>query len=482
MKLSVLLEKNAYRLRGNSDNLEQDIRLVTADPTLAGEGVLLVCTQTALRDGHTGAHAAYTAGCRAFISDRVAELPEDAAWITVSDPEALLSPLAAEALGHPAREMTVIGISGTAGKSAVAHMLVAMLRAEGRRVAALTTDGVQIGDSFRRTADVVPDGAAMQVLLAEFRQAGAEVVILELSAYMLAHKTAFSIPFAAVLLTNLETAHIGYGEFESVDDYRKAKRSLLTLGAPFAVLPADLAKREPYRGRVITFGESGSVFAENEEPFADRTGLGSSFTLCLPNGEKYAVSLPVPGDFAVENALAATALGITLGLDGACMAQVLSACRPTGRLECVAAFGGRYVLTDAAFEADTLARSLDALRPYVKGRLAVLIGSVGGRARWRRAPLALAATTHADFAYFTADDPNGEDAASICAEMTDACDPDRCCTVPDRRRAILRAVAEMRPGDVLLIAGKGGCNDQLIGGVRLPFCEKEIVAEAVAHL
>ncbi|MBR6727175.1 MAG: hypothetical protein IKM08_03185, partial [Clostridia bacterium] len=384
MRLSVLLGENAYRLQGNAEILEQEIDLVTADPSRARPGSLLVCTQTALHNGYRSAEAAYTVGCRAFLTDRPLRLPPDAAQLTVPNAEALLGRLAAGLLGEPARRMTVIGVSGTAGKTSVVHLLTALLEDQGRRVASLTSDGVRFGTELRPAGRVVPNAADLQCLLAELERSGAEVVILELSAYMLAHKTAFSIPFAAVLLTNLSVAHVGHGEFASVADYHAAKRSLLALDAPLAVIPAGITDLPLCQGRTVTFGAGGDVYAEAVRPVADRAGLGSSLELCLPNGEKHCISLPVPGDIAVGNALAAAALATALGVKGEIVARVLSTCRPTGRMECLATCFGRYVFSDAAFEADSLKRALDTLRPYTKGRLTVLVGSVGGRAVWRR--------------------------------------------------------------------------------------------------
>lgn len=481
MKLLDLLGENAYRLWGNSQTLQQEITCVTADPTRAGQGALLVCTRTALRDGYQHVMAAYTAGCRAFLSDRIPDVPSDAAWVTVTDAEALLGPLSATLLGHPARDMTVIGITGTAGKSAVAHTLFELFSYTGKRVASLTSDGMRIGDKLSPAGDVVPDAANVQSFLTACRNADTDVVLIELSAYMLAHKTAFSIPFAVVLLTNLFDAHIGHGEFASREQYHAAKLSLLATKAAFAVVPVGI-DLPFFKGRILTVGEGGSAWAENRCLAWENGEPVSRFDLCLPSGEKYAVSLPVPGDFAIDNALFALLVGEIVGVDRARLIEELSLTRPKGRMECLVGDKDRLAVIDSAFEARALSRALKQLRRYTKGRLSVLIGSVGGRARYRRGELALAAVDHADFAYFTADDPNGEDPEDICVEMMRACGSERCCVIADRRSAIQRAVMELRPGDVLLIAGKGGCDTQLIGGTRYPFNEKEIILEALARL
>jgi UDP-N-acetylmuramoyl-L-alanyl-D-glutamate--2,6-diaminopimelate ligase len=481
MKLAALLGEEPYRFWGDPQLLEQEIVTVTADPSRAKRGTLFVCTRTALRDGHHLVRAAYTAGCRAFLAELLPDVPQDAAWIAVQDTEALLGPLMAKLLRHPAKELRVIGITGTAGKTSVAHTLHEVLASVGRRVASLTSDGYCIGLAQRPVGDVVPDAVNIQHFLAECRRAEVDVVILELSAYMLAHKAAAGIPFTAVLLTNLLDAHVGHGEFSSLRQYHAAKLSLLNSKADFVIAPVGLAL-PAVSGTLLTVGEGGTAWAENRCCAWTEDEVESSFALCLSNGQKYAVSIPVPGDFAIENALYAMLTGLILGVDERRLIEELSLTRPKGRLTCMPMGDARFVVIDSAFEADSLARVLTLLRGYTRGRLSVLIGSVGGRARHRRGALGRTAVTYADFAYFTADDPNGEDPEAICAEMVRACGSERCCIITDRRRAIARAVSDLRRGDILLLAGKGGCDTQLIGGVRHPFSEKEIVLEALARL
>ena len=476
-----LFENISYRLRGNEDRMDEEVRGVTAELARVEAGALFVCTCTALRDGHNCVTAAYHAGCRVFLGQHPVDLPDDAVLLTVEDAEALLGELAARFWGYPARSLTVVGITGTFGKTSVAYTLCALLERADRKTALLCSDGVRIGPTLYETGDVVPDAAELQRILRQLCDAGVEVAVLELSAYMLAHKTAFSIPFAVVLLTNLAERHIGPNEFRNFDAYAAAKLSLLHSGAPIVVLPHDLSHLNA-SSRCLTFGVGGDVFAENASDFVDRSDVGTRFDLVLSDGTKEAVFLPVPGDIAIENALAASAAAVALGATPQQIFKRLSGIRPRGRMECISVYGRRWIFVDAAFEADSLARALQLLRKRTVGRLTVVVGAVGGRARFRRAPLGRTATAFADFAYFTADDPDFEDPAAICAEMTAEADPMRCCTIPDRAAAIRRAVLEMRPGDVLLLAGKGGSRSQLINGIRTPFEERDVVAETVALL
>lgn len=480
MKLTGLLNDISYRLVGNRADLEQEITCVTARVERVTAKTLFVCTQTALSDGYRSAATAYGLGCRAFLCAHTLDLPQDALILIVPDPEALLGVLAHRCLGEPARGMTVLGVTGTVGKSSVVHTLTAILLRSGRRAASISTDGVQIGRQRRIAPAIVPDAGEIAALLHEFAASGVEIAVAELSAYQLSHKAAFFIPFAAVLMTNLMPAHIGNGEFEDFAAYREAKLSLMRSGAPFKVLPAGIAL--PIDGRTVTFGEGGDFSAEIVKECVGKRGYATRFWLRAPHGEKTLITLPVPGGFAVQNALAVAALARIVGLDMGEIARGLCRVQPKGRMQCVAAFDGCFSYVDSAFEPDDVARALEVLRARTTGKLTLVIGSVGGRAKWRRAPLGRVAVEHADFAYFTADDPDCEPVENICHDMLTESDPARACVVVDRRKAIARAVRELRPGDTLLIAGKGGCETQLIYGEKQRFSDKETVEETVLLL
>lgn len=487
MKLSALMHDISYRLAPNScDRGDPIIKNVTADYRLSREGTLYVCTSTLLHEGHIHAPVAYEQGCRVFLAHKHLQLPSDAMVMLVENTQMHLGELAARVLEHPARSMTVFGVTGSAGKTSVVHTLTALLGAAGKRAASISSDGVCLRGRLRPHGELVPDAAEIQTILRRFADAGVEYAVLEFSAYMLAQKSAFSIPFTAVSLTNLFPCHVGDGIHRRTADYEAAKASLFDSDAPFWVLPANLVGFPPQeRGgvRVVRFGEDGALSAQNAVPFVDAQNVGARFDLVFENGEKHAVSLPVMGDFAIENALCAAALARIADVEPRLIAKALSRIKPRGRMECVGTFEGRRVFVDSAYDAPSLTRALRALRAITEGKLSVVIGSVGGRAVERRAPLACAAARHADFVYLTADNPNFEDPKQICRDMAQGIEePDRYCILPDRRAAIERAILEMRPFDTLLIAGKGGEPYQLITGERMPFSEKRIVEECLSTL
>ena len=481
MKLGELMGKIPYRLalNGNPDYKEAVVTRVVTCADEATEGTLYVCLRTALQDGHLGAMRAYGNGCRLFLAERSLLLPTDTTVLVVESTKELLGPFASALLGCPSRSLTVIGITGSVGKTSVADTVAQVLHSLGRRVACVTTDGVRVGERFRPWDDVLPNAAELQAIMHEFVRDGIEIAILEFSSYMLMQGLAFSIPFTVVLLTNLSEAYafdVACGSFRK---YTEIKASLFDGDAAFQVLPANFVGFEPKgRGKRLCFGEGGNAYAQNVEPYEDDTGAGTRFCLCI-DGEKQVVSLPVIGDFAVDNALAAALLLRIVGVSLSQIAAGLSEYAPRGRMERIACADGRTVFVDSAYTARDLTRALILLRKHTKGRLLVLLGSVGERDRDRREPLGHAATAYADLAYFTADDAGYELPRRIAEEMAlGAVSPQKYVIIPDRREAIRDAVQAMLSGDTLLLAGKGAQEYQLIGNRRVAFSEKQEVTEA----
>lgn len=478
MRWEDLIEKTPYRLaqNGHPRNKNLLVSRVVTEAEEAREDTLYVCLCTATWDGHPGAARAYGNGCRLFLAQRSLLLPADATVLVVESTKELLGPMAAMLLGHPARKLTVLGVTGSVGKTCVADTVAFVLHRLGRRVACVTTDGVRVGDRSRPRRDILPTAAELQMLLHEFVQEGIEVVILELSSYMLMQGLAFSIPFTAVLLTNLFPDHGEGSACGSARAYVQAMASLFAEDAAFQIFPANFVGfEEVEKGRRLTFGTNGNAEAKAVAPYEKKDGIGTSFQLCM-EGEQVAVSLPVVGDFAVENALAAALLLRVVGVSTPQIAAGLSAYAPVGRMECIACKDGRLVFLDSAYTARDLARALCQLRKCTSGTLSVVVGSVGDRDRDRRAPLGKAATAYADRAYFTADDPGYELPRQIIEEMAlGAVSSRKYMFCPDRREAITFAVQALRPGDTLLIAGKGAQEDQLIRGVRVPFSDREVV-------
>ena len=478
MRLFDLIEGLALEVRGArlAHRAACEIIDVVTDTAQASETTIFVCTRTALHDGHTRAYAAYSAGCRVFVAARGLGLPDDATVLVSEDCNEALAMLAARCYGHPARRLCVFGITGSAGKTSVAYLLAHVLRCSHRRVAVITDEGITVDGVHTPPDAIVPDAADLQRHLRNFANAGVECVVLEFSAYQLSQKVAFCIPFTAVLLTNFRENQPVESALRATPAYRTAKQSLLMADAAFAVVPTEQASFLT-RGQRVTYGDGGDFTAR--DAYVDEA-LVTHMTLC-EGADKIQISMPVARDIAVENALAAMALARIAGCSTEEIGRFLSEPIETGRMERICRYRERTVFVDSAYTADGVVHALEQLRRVCRGRLSVLLGAVGGRARSRRAPLARAAVRFADFVYFTADNPDYESPEEICAELASyVTGAGNYTVIPDRRAAITRAVHEMRPGDILLLAGKGNESYQLIFGRREPFSEREITKEAMA--
>jgi len=460
----------------------REITDVVTTPDTASENALYVCLDTAVESGADGAPFAYARGCRSFLCARRLSLPSDADVLICEEPAALLGILSQRCYGEPARHMTVLGITGTHGKTSVARMLVAMLQGKGWRTGAVTTDGVVSPSGCVKTAGAIaPNAADLARELALFRKEGADFAVLELSAYQLRYEAHRGIAFAAVLLTNLEPHHIGKGLHPDREAYYAAKQKLFHTGAPIALLPSGFCEFAA-DGREVSYGEGGEIGMRGLTPCTNGPHIGYRFLLCH-GGEEQPVFCPVPAPFAVRNLVAAASLALAAGMTLKEICETLTPFPHTGRMEPIASGGGRTVFLDTAYEEKALIRVLAALRTFFEGRVCVLLGSVGGRALSRRAPLGAAAVAYADFAYFTADDPDGEDPEQIFRDMVaDVEDRARYRFIGDRKTAIEEAVGELRPHDVLLILGKATDETQLVAGKREPFCDRAVAREALARM
>lgn len=465
------------RSKGALSVYDYSIKDIVTDPAAARADTVYVCIQTPLGDGHHGAVVAYANGCRCFLAARGLGLKEDAAVYVTEEPEAYLGELAARLFGYPARSLTVFGVTGTHGKTSVCDTVAALLRSAGKKVALLTSDGMEIDGMAREAAPIPTTAADVQRLLRAARRRKAEFAIVEFSAYMLAHSAEKSIPFAAVLLTDLAPRHIGKSMHRDFEAYAAAKKRLLQTQAPLVFLPHPI-EGLVVRGRELYYGDAGDIVAQSASLSQNEGMLGTAFTLTYGQ-ENVSAFYPVVGDFAAKNATAAAALALAAGLSLAEIAAGLPVSAPIGRMECMYSRGDARVFLDTAYEGEDLQTVLNALRRVTRGKLSVVLGSVGGRARARRAPLGKAAVEGADFVYFTADDPNSEPTEKIIGDMVSEIeDRGRYLLIPSRRAAILRAMADLRDGDTLLILGKARDKTQTVMGVKEPFCDRTIVLEA----
>ncbi len=482
MKLQALLDTIEYSL---AQGRPGQIRHITYDSRQAGEESLFVCLVGANADGHDYVRGAYDRGCRSFLCQRAVDLPADACVVITADTRSALAELAAVFYGEPAKKLKLIGITGTKGKTTTALLLQSVLENSGRPCGYIGSNGILVAGKWRATANTTPESLPLQGALADMVAAGCQYAVLEVSSQALQHNRVQGLQFDTAVFTNLSEDHIGVGEHASFEEYRAAKRLLFTEHCAGAVVynaddPASELMCAGLTCRRISCGvdTQADYRARELTPYRSHEALGISFRCDCPGGS-VAVGLCMPGDFSVQNGLIAMAVCGRYGVQPEQAARILENTTVAGRFEMVPAKKGCTFVIDYAHNGLSLRSALQVLRSYGPRRLICLFGSVGGRTQMRRRELAEAASALADLCILTSDNPDYEEPEQIIRQMLQYFDKTTAYLVePDREKAILKAYDMAQPGDIILLAGKGHENYQLIRGVKQPFSERSILLSA----
>ena len=444
----------------------RDVRVldVVHDSRQVGPGALFACLVGEHHDGHRFAEGAVAAGAVALLVER--ELPVAVPQIVVDDSRRALGHLAAAVHDHPSAALTVIGITGTNGKTTSAHLLAAALTGAGLGVGVLGTL------SGARTTPEAPD---LQRRLAGFRDDGLGAVVMEVSSHALAFHRVDGTQFDVAVFTNLGRDHLDL--HHSIEGYFRAKARLFTPGlAAMGVVNRD----DPYGRLLLDVGDIPMrTFGLDDAVDATSTAAGHRFRW---RGRE--VVVPIGGDVNLPNSLAVLATCEALDLDLDAAVAGLAAAGPIpGRFELVGADLdlGFSVVVDYAHTPDGLEVLLaSARRVATDGRVIVVVGCGGDRDRDKRRHMGAAAAEGADVVVITSDNPRSESPGAIIDEMLDGVAPryrDELVVEVDRRAAIGRALHEARRGDVVVIAGKGHETTQTIGTTAHPFDDRVVARE-----
>jgi UDP-N-acetylmuramoyl-L-alanyl-D-glutamate--2,6-diaminopimelate ligase len=470
------------RVLGRSDARVLDLAY---DSRQVRPGALFAALRGEQTDGHRFVAEALAAGASALLVEEApARPPASVGVAVVADTRRALADVAARFFGFPARTLALVGVTGTKGKTSTVRICESLLRAGGKRAGSLGTISVRYPGFEQKSALTTPESLDLQRWLARMRDAEVEAVAMEVSSHSLALGRVRGLRFAVAVFTQLAHEHLDFhGDLES---YGQAKALLFgpELLAGTAVLNAAdewtprLAEIARAGGnRVVTYGRGAATRADYVTT-AERVELARSWLRVRGPDAELELELPLPGDFQIDNALAALAAGRALGLSWDALRRGLASCPPVpGRLERVGA-GQPIVLVDYAHTANSLERMLSRVRPLVRGRLLAVFGCGGDRDKTKRAPMARAACANADFVIATSDNPRTEDPASILRDVAlGLSGPHE--VVVDRRAAIARAVALAGRDDCVVIAGKGHEDYQIVGREKRPFDDRE---EALAAL
>lgn len=488
MKLSELLEGHDHQvLHGDADTP------VTAGPRLeSGQvepGALFVSVPGHAGGGHDGVAAALARGAAAVVVQAGApDIPPgpdrpEVCVVRVADARTAAALVSARYYGHPGRGMDVVAVTGTNGKTSVSSMYESLLRlAKGARVGVIGTSGSRTGGDpipMPRSVLSTPESPDLQYLLGRMRDRGTLSVVMEATSMGLLHHRVDGSFVDVGIFTNLTQDHLD--DHGTMENYRDAKLRLFQGLCRHAVVNADdpvgatIPAMMP--GEVTTYGIDAEADYRATDLVVDASG--TRFVL-HHDGRKYPAAIPVPGRFSVANALAALAACHRFGHELGALVDALERMpQIPGRFEHYDAPHGVSVIVDYAHSPDSLDKVLQTIRGFAPRRVITVFGCGGDRDTTKRARMGAIAGTHSDLCFLTSDNPRGEEPEAIMDQVAPGIEGtgtpfER---VGDRREAIAAALAAARPGDVVLLAGKGSESYQIVGDDLLPFDDMATVRE-----
>ena len=484
MKLEKLLEKMEYRLiRGD---LSTEISGVIYDSRNVTEGSAFICIVGAKFDAHEKIDevAEMGAACVFVRSDRVREgYPEGLTVIAVDDTRIALAYAAAAWFDYPAEKIPVIGITGTKGKTTTTYMVKSILDHAGQKTGLIGTIEAIIGDTHIHAVNTTPESYVVQQYLHDMIEAGCTCCVMEVSSQALMLGRCAGIEFEIGVFTNLSPDHIGPNEHKDFEDYLRCK-SLLFRQCRHGIINADdKYAEEILKGHtcsVETYGidnPDADIRAVNIQHVSKPGYLGVTFdvvgAMSLP------VELYIPGKFSVYNALTAISICRHFRIEISDIQKALKVAKVKGRIEMVKVSDDFTLMIDYAHNAMALESLLSTLHDYNPGRIVCLFGCGGDRDPARRFEMGETSGKMADFTIITSDNPRTEEPQAIIDDIktgiskTDG----EYIEIIDRREAIAYAIHNGRPGDIIVLAGKGHEDYQEINGKRYPMDERVIIKE-----
>jgi UDP-N-acetylmuramoyl-L-alanyl-D-glutamate--2,6-diaminopimelate ligase len=458
-----------------------ELRDLAYDVRAVGEGSLFFCVPGMRADGHDFAPEAVQRGAVALVVERPLKL--DVPQLMVTSARTAMAEAADVFFGEPTKELSIVGITGTNGKTTSCFLVYEILTAAGRHPGLVGTVESRVGGEPRKMARTTPEAIDLQRLFREMLDGGDRSCVIEASSHAIELHRLDRVRFAALAFTNLSQDHLDF--HGSMEKYFGAKRRIFLSGGetPAAIniddaygrrLAADL--RALGRENVLTFGR-----ASDADLCPDEIELGAEGTRIRLGSLE--LRSPLRGAFNAENVLTAAAVARLLGIDDAQIAAGVAALRGVpGRFEAVDRGQPFMVVVDYAHTPDALSRLLTAARELVQGKLICVFGCGGDRDREKRPLMGEIAAELSDVAIVTSDNPRSEEPQAIVDEILAGVEEKTVEVELDRRAAIEQALARAREGDVVVIAGKGHEQGQEIGGRVLPFDDRVVAAEYLAAL
>jgi UDP-N-acetylmuramoyl-L-alanyl-D-glutamate--2,6-diaminopimelate ligase len=485
-------------------NLDQNVTGLAYDSRQAGAGQVFFAVPGEKSDGHDFIAAAVRQGAAAVVFSRRGEWPRAPAVVRVKDTRRALALWAAHFFAYPSAKLTLVGITGTNGKTTLSYLVESILRAAGLEPGVIGTISYRYRDNETPSHHTTPESLDLQSMFAEMLRAGVKSVAMEVSSHALAQDRVRALAFDVGVFTNLSRDHLDY--HRDMDDYYSAKSRLFTehlRQSSKAKKAAVIYSDDPYGRKLIerlrgadldvwSYGEKADVRPLRIEQ--DVSGLRGTIQA---RAARIEFKSSLVGAANLQNILGAVGVGIALGFDPQTVARGIEELKAVpGRLEKVANPLGVAILVDYAHSPDALEKVLGAVRPLTQGKLIAVFGCGGDRDRGKRPLMGEIAGRLSDIAVLTSDNPRSEDPLAIIAEIeagirgtgiakleTRHPKPEHgYCVEADRRAAIGIALRAARPGDLVLIAGKGHEDYQILGAQKIHFDDREVAREEAQRL
>lgn len=473
------------RLEGAEIHGEASISVtgISLDSRTVQPGDLYAALPGFVTHGAQFVRQAVDAGAVAVITDptgwehvRLLEVP----CIVVSDPRRQLGEISAFIYGHSVDRLTSIGITGTNGKTTVAYMVEAGLRAAGRRTGIIGTLGTRIGDEDVPSVRTTPEATELHAIFAVMEEAGVDTVVMEVSSHALALGRVDGITFDIGVFTNLSQDHLDF--HGSMEEYFQAKATLFTPNRSRAsVVCVDDVWGQRLAHGATTFSMSGVGANWQGRVLTEAADGEQKIEIRGPDGSLRVISIPLGGRFNAANAVAAYITLTMLGLSDPEIIRGLARVRVPGRMEAIDVGLGFTVVIDYAHSPAAIENVLTAVRRYTPGRVITVVGAGGDRDRAKRPLMGEAAAQLSDLVIVTDDNPRSEDPASIRSSIISGISEPlgKVRDIADRHDAIVAAVAEAVAGDSVVVLGKGHEKGQEVLGVVSPFSDYDVARDAL---
>ena len=487
MKVRELIQDLEYEVL--CGDIDREVSTLVNDNRKLEKDCVFVCIEGANFDGHVAAYDAIDEQAAAVIVMKDVDIPEDSetAIIKVKDTREALALTSAAYFAYPTRQLKVIGITGTKGKTTTTYLIKSILENAGYKVGLIGTIETIIGEEHIPSKNTTPESYVLQETFRKMVDCGIEICVIEASSQGFLMKRTLGTEFEIGIFTNLEPDHIGPNEHDSFENYMECK-SMLFKQCKVGIVNADDEHVDgilkEHTCEVLKYGmsEDADYSAKNIDLYEEKGVLGISFDVSGKINTR--VSIDMPGKFSLYNALTAVAVCSYLNISEDAIKNALKNAKVKGRIEMVKVSDDFTLMIDYAHNAMALESLLTTLKEYENGRLVCLFGCGGNRARSRRFEMGEVSGRLADLTIITSDNPRYENPLDIIADIvtgikkTDG----EYVEIPDRKEAIKYAIQNGKKGDIIVLAGKGHEDYQEIEGKKYPMDERVLIAEVLEEL